>query len=172
MRDWATERQGGGVSGRWVLVALVGLVLVGVLSGCGTWFPAVTRPTLYLGKPVITGNQGEISLLVSDMPGGGLSGIQVDLGGMTYNQEKILGIQVVGENGFESVFSSFAAGKAAFMLINNSSGVVNGVILKFTFTTNGNVKSGDIALFASQITLTSDTYVDNFDFRVPAYYAE
>jgi hypothetical protein len=159
--------------GRRVLAGLVTLLLVGALSGCmESWLQGSTRPTLYLGKPVVVGTQGEVSILVSDMPDGGLSAIQVDLGGMTYNRDKISNVEVVGESGFIVLVSSFADGKGSFMLINLLSGMENGAILKLKFTTSGNVKTGDVVLFANHITLVSDLITDILDYRVPAYYAQ
>lgn len=161
------------MSGRRVLAGFVVLLLVGTLSGCmESWFQGSTRPTLYLGKPVVVGTQGEVSILVSDMPDGGLSAIQVDLDGMTYNREKISNVEVVGESGFIVLASSFLDGKGSFMLINLLSGMENGAILKLKFTASGNVKTGDIVLSANHITLVSDLITDILDYRVPAYYAQ
>lgn len=161
------------MSGRRVLAGLVTLLLIGALSGCmESWFQRQARPTLYLGKPVVVGTQGEVSILVSDMPDGGLSGIQADLGGMTYNHDKISNIEIVGENGFIVLASSFVDGKGSFMLINLLSGVENGAILKLKFTVSGNVKTGDIVLFKQYITLVSDSFTDIVDYRIPAYYAQ
>ncbi len=161
------------MSGRRVLAALLMLLLIAALSGCiESWFQRQAHPTLYLGKPVVVGTQGEVSILVEDMPDGGLSGIQVDLGGMTYNQEKISNIQVVGDNSFIVLDRSFADGKGSFMLIDISGGVENGKILTFRFTITGNVKTGDIVLFANRIALVSNDLTPIIDYRIPAYYAQ
>ena len=161
------------MSGRRASAALVVLLLVVGLSGClDSLLQRQAHPTLYFGKPVVVGTQGEVSILVEDMPDDGLSGIQVDLGGMTYNRDKISNIEIVGENGFIVLASSFVDGKGSFMLINLLSGVENGAILKLRFTARGNVKTGDIVLLKQYITLASDLITDIVDFRVPAYYAQ
>ena len=153
-----------------------GLLAVGIilsLAGCmGAWFEPSKDPTLFLGEPVISEGQGEALISVTNMPDGGLAAIQVDLGGMTYNTEKISDLEIAGINGFIVLKSQFAEGKGGFMLINIFAGVETGAILKLTFKASGNVKIGDIVLIKDQITLVSDALALITTWNLPAYYAK
>ena len=154
---------------RSLLVASLLLSLVGCMGG---WLNQSNRPTLYLGKPVISNGQGELTVSVTNMPDGGLAAIQVDLGGMTYDPEKISDLKVAGLNGFIVLKSEFAEGKGHFMLIDILSGVENGSILKLTFSAHGNVTVGDIVLSKDKIKLVSDAVATIDTWNLPAYYAE
>jgi hypothetical protein len=163
----------------WLVVR--GLLAVGMIlsvAGCmGAWFDPPQVATFFLGKPVISEGQGEVTISVTNMPDGGLAAIHVHFGGMTYNEEKISDLAVVGLNGFgngasdQPVASEFTDGEGGFILINLL-GVENGAILKLTFKASGNVTIGDIVLIKDQIDLTNDaiTLIDSWN--LPAYYAK
>ena len=158
----------------WLVVR--GLLIVGMIlaiAGCmGAWFEPSQVATLFLGKPVISEGQGEVTISVSNMPDGGLAAIHVHFGGMTYNEQKISALEIVEVNGFILLDSEFANGEGSFILINIFSAVENGAILKLTFTAGGNVSIGDIVLIKDQIELTSNAFALIDPWTLPAYYAE
>ena len=160
------------IARRHVLLAGSLLLLVGILTGCfGPWFTSVSTPKLYLGEPAVSDGQGVLRILVTDMPNGGLAGIQVNPGGLLYDQEKVSDLVVEGHNGFVVLTRRFADGEGGFILVNTT-GVESGAVLELAFEAHGNVKHGDIRLTKSVITLVDDALLPINDWETPEYYAQ
>jgi len=150
----------------WIVV-----IAAGVLAGCfGPWLRGEPTPALYLGEPAIVAGQGQLLISVASMPNGGLAGIQVDLGGLLFDEEKVSNLVVEGLNGFAVLIQQFVDGEGGFILANVS-GIESGPILRLTFDVHGNVKYGDIQLLADSVTLVDDAFLLVEDWSTPAYYA-
>jgi len=150
-----------------------GLMILSVLilAGCfGPWFGGMPFSKLFVGEPVIADGQGSVLVSVANMPNGGLAAIQVDLGGLVYDEEKLSNLAVEGLNGFAVLIQQFAGGEGGFIL-TNASGFESGPILRLTFEANGNVRYGDIQLLAAPITLVDDALLLIEDWNTPTYYA-
>ena len=147
------------------------ILLACALAGCfGPWFASVPVPKLYLGEPNIENGQGTVLVSVASIPNGGLAAIQVDPGGLLYDEEKLSNLVVEGLNGFAVLIQQFADGEGGFILMNTS-GVESGLILRLTFETHGNVRYGDIRLLVDSIILVDDALLLIDDWNTPAYYA-
>jgi hypothetical protein len=144
------------------------LLLVGCIS---SWLVRDATPTLYLEEPVLDGGRGHLSISVTNMPDAGLAAIMVGPEGLLYDEEKVSGIAIEELNGFTIAVSQFANGEGGFILVNTSSALESGPILRLTFDAHGNVKYGDIRLLADHITLVSDVLALIDGWKTPAYYA-
>ncbi|MFC2106002.1 hypothetical protein ACFLS0_04560 [Candidatus Bipolaricaulota bacterium] len=152
-------------------VAWLMILLASTLVGCfGPWFESTPVPKLYFGEPIIENGQGSVRISVSCMPNGGLAAIQVNLGGLLYDEEKLSNLVAEGLNGFVVLIQQFTDGEGGFIL-TNTTGVESGPILRLTFKAHGNVKCGDIQLLADSITLVDDALLLVDDWDTPAYYA-
>jgi hypothetical protein len=136
---------------------LVGLA-VG-LTGCmGGLFAPQQIAALLVGEPVATGGKWEVVLSVAKMPNGGLAWLEIDLGGVTYDNAKISNVEAREVNGFQVLASKFddATGKGRFLVANAAVGVEGGVVVKLVFDANAAVSLGDITFDKSKITLGND----------------
>jgi len=129
-----------GARTRLIVVAMLALGLILGLSACmGAWFTQEQRATLIIGKPMITGNRGEVLISVANMPNKGLASIAIDNEGITYTNIKDASIEATGLNGFTVLAQDFTttANKGRLVAANPTSGSVGGTIIKVTFEVTG-----------------------------------
>ena len=125
---------------RWVVLGLLAMGLILALSACmGQWFTGQQTATLIIGKPVITGNHGEVLISVTNMPNQGLASIAIGDKGISFNDIKAASIVATGLNGFTVLAQDFTttANKGRLVAANATSGSVGGTIIKITFETIG-----------------------------------
>ena len=154
-----------------VPIAAFTFIAVLMLAGClGPWFSRQATPSLYIGEPVVQSGQGHLLISVANMPSGGFAAILVDPEGLLYNEDKVTEIAIEALNGFAVAVSQFANGEGGFILVNISSALESGPLVKLTFDAHGNVKYRDIRLLADHITLVSDALALIENWKIPAYY--
>ena len=123
-----------------IVVVMLALSLILTLTACmGQWFTPKQVATLIIGKPVISGNRGEVVISVANMPGQGLASIAIDEKGITFNDINAATITATGLNGFTVLAQDFTTtpGKGCLVAANSTSGNVSGPILKITFEVTG-----------------------------------
>lgn len=99
------------------------------------------NPTLLVSDPVVTGNQGSVTISVEAMPGGGLASMAVQTGGVTYNTVSISSVHLVALNGFTVVSQAFSGGNGAFAIADATGGVTTGPVASLVFTVAGSLDS-------------------------------
>jgi len=125
---------------RLIVLSLLALGLVLGLTACmGGWFTQEHKATLIIGKPVVSGNRGEVVISVADMPNQGLASIAIDDQGITFNDIKAASIEATGLNGFTVLAQDFTttADKGRLVAANPTSGSVGGTVIKITFEVTG-----------------------------------
>jgi len=111
------------------MLALTGALLTGCFAP-----PPVINATLFFSDLVGTvGEQGELKVSVLEMPDGGIAGLVVGLApnpGLRYAPGQFRVTEVQGLNGFQvlATFIDNGTGEVRFVLVNPTSGVVNGDI--------------------------------------------
>jgi len=126
-----------------IRLVVVGLLAVGLILGItacmGGWFTPQQVATLIVGKPVVSGNRGEVVISVTNMPNQGLASIAIDDKGITFDDIEAASIEVTGLNGFTVLAQDFTttAGNGRLVAANPTSGSVGGTIIKVTFEVTG-----------------------------------
>jgi len=116
----------------------LGLIL-GLTACMGGWFTPKQEATLIIGKPVVSGNRGEVVISVANMPQQGLASIAIDDKGITFDDIEASSIVATGLNGFTVLASDFTTttDKGRLVAANPTSGSVGGTIIKIIFEVTG-----------------------------------
>ena len=115
-------------------ICLAALAVALGITACMHWFADPPVPTLIIGPVTIVGARGEILLSVTDIPGGGLALMAVNvLTGITYPIGKVANITVVGLVGFEVLAQQFIGGFGGFLVAHGSAGLPAGDFVKLVF---------------------------------------
>jgi len=147
---------------RGAVICLAALAVALGITACMHWFTAAPVPTLIIGPVTIVGNRGEILLSVTDIPGGGLASMAVNvLTGIQYPVGKVANITVVGLVGFEVLAQQFIAGVGGFLVAHASAGLPAGDFVKLVFdVTDPTVTLADFTFNKPSIDLGDDNNQD------------
>jgi len=127
-----------GARTRLIVVAMLALGLILGLTACmGQWFTPKQVATLIIGKPVVSGNRGEVLISVTNMPNQGLASIAIKNQGITTANIDPTSVKVEGLNGFTILASEFSGTHGRLVAANPTSGSVGGTIIKITFEVTG-----------------------------------
>ena len=147
----------------WNYTSIVFAALLVGLSGClACWDTAVELPTLIVGPVMKVGAEGYVLVSVANMPDGGLAAIQFGKlcdPAITYSGIVPDSIRVQGRNGFEVLLEDFTTApcRATLLAVSACVALVDGEILKFTFTVTGANPTFEIP-DASKVTLGDASY--------------
>ena len=128
-----------GASSRLLCLALLAVVLALGLTACmGGWFTPQLRVTLIVGDSVAKGGKFEVIISVTNMPDGGLAGIQFGTVGneaLTFTNVKMASVVATGLNGFIVTAKDFTTtpNKGSLIAVNAATGIEGGTVLKLTF---------------------------------------
>lgn len=142
------------------------------LVGCAHLWQPPKPTTVVFGPPLIEGDVGKIVVSVANIPDKGLGAMAVKFGGFEYPADKMEGITVVGESGFEALAWKFSGGKGGFVLAS-SSGIKTGPVAEIRFRANGKVNPAEIHIDPGRISLASaeNRLIEGVEVSLPAYYA-
>ncbi len=125
-----------------MILLLVTLVLV--LTSCfGNWFTAPTIAKLIVSDPVSVGGRYEVMISVTDMPSGGVAGIQFGTEtdpAIAFTNVDVSTITADGLSGFEVPSQKYTAGDPAqgcLMAVNGAASIESGPVLKLSFEATG-----------------------------------
>jgi len=162
------------VRARTVVLGLLAVGLIFALTACmGGWFTHEQNATLIIGKPVITGNHGEVLISVTSMPSQGLASIAIDDQGITTANIDPTSVQVEGLNGFTVLASEFVGTSGRLDAANSTSGSVGGTIIKITFEVTG--ANPTFAVDKAKVSIGSalNTLITAWDLNIDTtYYAK
>lgn len=131
-----------GVKQLGLLVVLMSLALV--LTSCfGHWFTAPTIAKLIVSDPVSVGGRYEVLISVTDMPAGGVAGIQLGTEvapAIAFTNVDVSTITAEGLSGFQVPSQVYTAGTPAqgcLMAVNGAASIESGPVLKLSFEASG-----------------------------------
>ena len=155
-----------------ILILCASLVL---LAGCATcWEFFQVHPMLIVGASVPNGNGTWVVLIsVSNMPAGGLSGIAIGPGGLTFSGDvDLASVEIEGTNGFivTSLDLLDPLPSGCLTVLNPYTGVEAGTILRITFNATG--PSPTVTVDDLAVTLLSDlnTFITGWELGLKSYY--
>ncbi len=159
-----------------ILGILVLCASLGLLVGCSAcWELFQVHPTLIIGASVPSGAETWVVLIsVSNMPDGGLAGIAIGPGGLTFSGDvNLSSVEIEGVNGF--VITSLDLGPApsgCLTVLNPYTGIEAGTILRLTFTATG--QNPTVTVDDLLVTLLSDlhTFITGLKIASTSYYAK
>ena len=131
-----------GVKRLGLLVVTASLALV--LTSCfGHWLTPPTIAKLILSDPIHVGGKYEVLISVTDMPDGGIAGIQLGTEiapAITFTNVDVATITTEGLNGFEVTSQTYTAGAPAtgcLIAVNGAASIESGTVLKLSFEATG-----------------------------------
>ncbi len=131
-----------GVKQLGLLVVLASLAVV--LTSCfGHWLTPPTIAKLILSDPIRVGGKYEVLISVTDMPDGGIAGIQLGTEAqpaITFTNVDVTTITTEGLNGFEVTSQTYTAGppaKGCLIAVNGAASIESGTVLKLSFEATG-----------------------------------
>ncbi|MFC2100040.1 hypothetical protein ACFLSF_04340 [Candidatus Bipolaricaulota bacterium] len=147
------------------VICLAALAVALGITACMHWFTGPPVPTLIIGPVTIVGNRGEILLSVTDIPGGGLASMAVNvLTGIQFDPAKVANVAVVGLVGFEVLAQQFGVVNpnfGGFLVAHAVTGLPAGDFVKLVFDVTGpTVTLADFTFNQPSIDLGDDTNQD------------
>ncbi|MFC2108425.1 hypothetical protein ACFLS5_03085 [Candidatus Bipolaricaulota bacterium] len=125
-----------------LFIVLMSLALV--LTSCfGHWFTPPMIAKLIVSDPIRVGGKYEVLISVTDMPDGGIAGIQLGTQAqpaITFTNVDVATITTEGLNGFQVTSQTYTAGPPAtgcLIAVNGAASIESGTVLKLSFEVTG-----------------------------------
>lgn len=153
-------------------VGSVGVAIAAGLAACSGPFGTPARlPALYVGAVEVQGNGGYVLVSVVDMPAGGIAAIQLGEVGnkaIAYGDIDPASVAVEGKNGFVVLAEAFDAAGGAVIAASGVDGVMDGGILRFTFTVTGDDPTFAVAKTLVKIASDDGEFVEAWTLKTAA----
>lgn len=150
----------------------LGVAIAAGLAACSGLFGTPARlPALYVGAVEVHGHEGYVLVSVVDMPAGGIAAIQLGEVGhkaIAYGDIDPASVAVEGKNGFVVLAVAFDAAGGALIAASGADGVMDGGILRFTFTVTGDDPTFVVAKALVKIASDDGAFVQTWALKTAA----